>query len=226
MIILTDCHSVWPHERDTLCFTYLYLSSLSHMLRLSLLHPFAGTALTSSNKCGVIVQLLKSSNPVILTSLQLHCQHYREAGIYAALLTHRGKVFGSNYNSLFDFISSHNERARSSLPTYNIAMVTGYALSLMCDWLESDCCPAKRKLSLSSIEELMSFVNTFLGYTPSLSSLPYQITGWSTISTKQSTYNYSPPPSLQFILSAYCYHTQTICRVCLWRRSQTVGYIT
>lgn len=48
-------------------------------------------------------------------------------------------------------------------PQYKIAMVTGYVLSRVCDWLESEHCPAKRKLSLGSTDELMSLVKTFLG---------------------------------------------------------------
>ena len=48
-------------------------------------------------------------------------------------------------------------------PQYKVAMVTGYAMSVVCDWLESDNCPAKRQLSLSSTEELMAIIKTFLG---------------------------------------------------------------
>lgn len=48
-------------------------------------------------------------------------------------------------------------------PQYKVAMVTGYALSLVSEWLESgECLAGKRELSLSSTEELMALVKTFL----------------------------------------------------------------
>lgn len=42
-------------------------------------------------------------------------------------------------------------------------MVTGYVMSLVCDWMERDDCPAKRRLNLTSTEELVCLVKTFLG---------------------------------------------------------------
>ena len=47
-------------------------------------------------------------------------------------------------------------------PQYKVAMVTGYVLSEVCDWLESACCPARRHLSLSSTGDLMALVKTHL----------------------------------------------------------------
>lgn len=47
-------------------------------------------------------------------------------------------------------------------PQYKVAMVTGYVLSEICNWLESACCPAKRHLSLSSTGELMALAKTHL----------------------------------------------------------------
>ena len=71
----------------------LFLGEFFKLLsRLSLLCPFTGAALTVTNRSGKILQLVKSRNPVIkmiLSSLQLHCQHYREAGLYATLLANR-----------------------------------------------------------------------------------------------------------------------------------------
>ena len=48
-------------------------------------------------------------------------------------------------------------------PQRKVAMVTGYVMSQVCDWLESDVCPAKLRLSLESVGELMNLVKTFLG---------------------------------------------------------------
>ena len=47
-------------------------------------------------------------------------------------------------------------------PQYKVAMVTGYVMSLVCDWLGSGACPAKRRLSLESAGELMCLIKTFL----------------------------------------------------------------
>lgn len=66
------------------------------IIRLCLLCPFAGAALSCSNRAEKILQLLKTNNPVIkliLTSLQLHCQHFKEGCLYAALLTTKSVNF-------------------------------------------------------------------------------------------------------------------------------------
>lgn len=47
-------------------------------------------------------------------------------------------------------------------PQYKVAVVMGYILSEVCDWLKSACCPGRMPLSLSSTVELMALVKTHL----------------------------------------------------------------
>lgn len=123
-----------------------------------------------------ILQLLKTRNPVLKTltgAVQTLVQRYHDCGLFAALLSIKYvghplwdvscmHVLVTVQFNVFCYFSLILNGMELGLPRHKVAMVTSYALYLVSNYLGSAQCVCRLSLELSSAEQMMNLVRSYL----------------------------------------------------------------